>query len=31
MKVVEAARIDLGDDIAGYEGTGRRPVGTIDE
>ena len=29
MKVVEAARLDLGDDLTGKEGTGRRPVGTL--
>jgi len=28
MKVVEAARLDLGDDITGREGAGRRPIGT---
>ena len=27
MKVVEAARFDLGDDLTGHKGTGRRPVG----
>jgi len=30
MKIVEAARLDLGDDLAGSKGTGRRPVGTIE-
>jgi arylsulfatase len=29
MKVVEAARLDLGDDLTGHEGTGRRPIGTL--
>jgi len=29
MKVVEAARLDLGDDITGNKGTGRRPIGTL--
>ena len=29
MKVVEAARFDLGDDLTGNEGTGRRPIGTL--
>jgi len=29
MKIVEAARLDLGDDLTGCEGTGRRPVGTL--
>jgi arylsulfatase len=29
MKVVEAARIELGDDLTGNAGTGRRPIGTI--
>ena len=27
MKIVEAARADLGDDLTGHEGTGRRPIG----
>jgi arylsulfatase len=31
MKVVEAARLDLGDELTGREGTGRRPVGTTGE
>ena len=30
MKIVEAARLDLGDDLTGNAGTGRRPVGTIE-
>ncbi len=29
MKVVEAARLDLGDDLTGNEGTGRRPIGVL--
>ena len=29
MKAVEAARLDLGDDLTGHEGTGRRPIGTL--
>ena len=29
MKVVEAARLDLGDDITDEKGTGRRPVGVL--
>jgi len=29
MQVVEAARLDLGDDITGHAGTGRRPIGTL--
>jgi len=28
MKIVETARLDLGDDLTGYKGTGRRSVGT---
>ena len=28
MQVVEAARLDLGDDLTGNAGTGRRPIGT---
>ena len=28
MKIVEAARLDLGDDLTGREGSGRRPIGT---
>ena len=28
MKVVEAARLDLGDDLTGNKGSGRRPIGT---
>ncbi|MDR2233032.1 MAG: sulfatase [Tannerella sp.] len=31
MKIVEAARLDLGDELTGQEGTGRRPVGTLIE
>ncbi len=31
MKLVEEARADLGDDLTGNEGTGRRPVGRIEE
>ena len=27
MKIVEAARLDLGDDLTGHEGTGRRAIG----
>ena len=27
MKIVEAARADLGDDLTGHNGTGRRPIG----
>ena len=27
MKIVEAARLDLGDDLTGHKGTGRRPIG----
>ena len=30
MKAVEAARVDLGDDLTAREGTGRRPIGTIE-
>ena len=30
MKIVEAARLDLGDDLTGNEGTGRRPIGTTE-
>jgi len=29
MKVVEAARLDLGDDLTKHEGSGRRPIGTL--
>jgi arylsulfatase len=29
MKIVEAARSDLGDDLTDAEGTGRRPIGTL--
>jgi arylsulfatase len=29
MKTVEAARLDLGDDLTEHAGTGRRPIGTI--
>ena len=29
MKVVEAARLELGDDLTGHAGTGRRPIGTL--
>ena len=29
MKIVEVARLDLGDDITGHNGTGRRPIGTL--
>ena len=29
MKIVEAARRDLGDDLTGNEGTGRRKVGSL--
>ena len=28
MKVAEAARIELGDELTGHPGTGRRPIGT---
>ena len=28
MKIAEAARLDLGDDLTGHAGSGRRPVGT---
>jgi len=31
MKVVEAARLDLGDDLTGHEGTGRRAIGKLRE
>jgi hypothetical protein len=27
MKIVETARADLGDDLTGNEGPGRRPIG----
>ena len=30
MKLVEAARLDLGDDLTDHPGTGRRPIGTIE-
>ena len=30
MKIVEAARLELGDDLTGNEGTGRRPVGRVE-
>ena len=30
LKIVEAARLDLGDDLTNRAGTGRRPVGTIE-
>jgi arylsulfatase len=29
MKVVEAARLDLGDDLTGNEGNGRRAIGNL--
>ena len=29
MKIVEAARLDLGDDLTGNEGTGRRKIGSL--
>ncbi|MDR0796663.1 MAG: sulfatase [Tannerella sp.] len=29
MKVVEVARLDLGDDLTGHAGTGRRAIGTL--
>jgi arylsulfatase len=29
MKVAEAARLELGDDLTKHEGTGRRPIGTV--
>ena len=31
MKIVEAARLDLGDDLVAQQGTGRRPIGTLRE
>ena len=31
MQIVEAARLDLGDDLTGNEGTGRRPIGVISD
>ena len=31
MKIVEAARLDLGDELTGNEGTGRRKIGTLIE
>ena len=29
MQVVEAARLELGDELTGHEGVGRRPIGTL--
>jgi len=29
MKIAEVARLDLGDDLTGNKGTGRRPIGTL--